>query len=322
MAQRLLIIHQGALGDVVLSFYALEMLKRQRGVRVDLLCRNRIGKVAHVLGVVDAWFDADEARFVRLFEKGKDPNLASFFHSYDAVVLVSFSSMLEEGVARYVEGKVFRLPPRPAVEAGMHIARHFVDEFEKSGFLQPRRSLLQYDFLPRKGLSPFCEASDPGDPFFIFHPGSGSRRKRWDLQRFMEVAARLGSDRGHLVFMVGPAELDLLPRLTLDAKEEGFSIETTDNLETVMERLAKARCFIGNDSGLSHLAGYMGTPTVSIFGPSDPKRWAPVGSRVTILRGQEACPPCFEIGEANCDESPCLAQVTVDMVLEAILAFV
>jgi ADP-heptose:LPS heptosyltransferase len=57
--------------------------------------------------------------------------------------------------------------------------------------------------------------------------------------------------------------------------------------------LQQARAFLGNDSGLSHLAGLLGVPTLALFGPTDPVHWSPLGPRVRVLRSEPlaALPP-------------------------------
>jgi heptosyltransferase-3 len=89
----------------------------------------------------------------------------------------------------------------------------------------------------------------------IFHPGSGSASKVWP--RFNELAQSL------------PGAVPL---------------PTTLPLPEVAEHLRNCRVFIGNDSGITHIAAYWGIPTVALFGPTDSKIWGPVGRRVKILQ--------------------------------------
>ena len=154
------------------------------------------------------------------------------------------------------------------------------------------------------------------DPILI-HPGAGSRRKRWAVDNFIAVAGAIREMKGgQAVFLLGPAESDLLP--FVKKRVEGkFQIRPIQDLCEVMTFMKTAACFIGNDSGLAHLAAVMGVPTVAIFGPSSPKRWRPLGKAVKILRGSSDCAPCFEIAKTNCDEPECLRGVSVDMVLDA-----
>src|SRR5271170_919840 len=98
----------------------------------------------------------------------------------------------------------------------------------------------------------------------VIHPFSGSRKKNWPLDRFQELAARLGEP---VRWLAGPE--DVLP-----------GADRFDDLGELAEWLAGARVYIGNDSGITHLAAAAGTPTVALFGPTDPKVWGPRGERV------------------------------------------
>ena len=82
--------------------------------------------------------------------------------------------------------------------------------------------------------------------------------------------------------------------------------------------LKESEGFIGNDSGISHLAAFTGVPTVVIFGPSSPKRWKPFGRSVEAVRPETDCSPCFETGKADCREMKCLEGTTPDMVINAL----
>jgi heptosyltransferase III len=112
--------------------------------------------------------------------------------------------------------------------------------------------------------------------FLAVHPGSGSPAKNWPAERFAEVARRLAGGRPWL-FVRGPAEATLpVPEGAVDAQD--WPLRT---LAAVFSRVA---LFIGNDSGASHLAAASGAPTLSLFGPSDPALWSPVGPAVATLR--------------------------------------
>jgi ADP-heptose:LPS heptosyltransferase len=102
----------------------------------------------------------------------------------------------------------------------------------------------------------------------ILHPGSGSPSKVWP--RFRELARLLP----HAEILLGPCESRLdVPNACL----ENLSV-----IE-VAEELRRCRLFIGNDSGITHIAAYWGTPTVALFGATNPRVWGPVGRRVRIL---------------------------------------
>ncbi len=148
-----------------------------------------------------------------------------------------------------------------------------------------------------------------------------------------------------MAFLVGIAEQDLLMSIKKRAAKGklsmGQSVELWDNLpqgncaghsggylyffiqdlSEVLALMKASSFFIGNDSGLTHLAAYMGVATVAVFGPSSPMRWTPMGDSVKLLRGTQDCLPCFEIAKDNCDDPQCLSGVSVNMVLDAVRGF-
>jgi ADP-heptose:LPS heptosyltransferase len=104
----------------------------------------------------------------------------------------------------------------------------------------------------------------------ILHPGSGGAKKCWPP--FRPLADRLEAP----AFLIGPAERDFdsgpYPRY------EGLT------LSAVADLLSGARAFVGNDSGITHLAGYLGCPTLALFGPTDPAVWGPIGRRIRVIQ--------------------------------------
>jgi ADP-heptose:LPS heptosyltransferase len=117
--------------------------------------------------------------------------------------------------------------------------------------------------VPRIAVTPAA----PGN-FAVIHPFASSRPKRWPLENFQAVAERLGMPVG---WCAGPEEqLDGAARF--------------DDLYELAAWLASARLYIGNDSGIAHLAAAVGVPVVAIFLATDPAIWAPRGPHVTVLR--------------------------------------
>jgi len=81
--------------------------------------------------------------------------------------------------------------------------------------------------------------------------------------------------------------------------------------------LQRAALFIGGDSGLAHLAVALGTPTVVLFGPSDPMKWGVRGPRHAVVLKKMSCAPCFIFGyHKPCRSIQCMADISVDDVME------
>jgi heptosyltransferase-2 len=113
------------------------------------------------------------------------------------------------------------------------------------------------------------------------HPGSGGARKRWPARRFAELAACLEAP---VLVVEGPADseacrefAEALPVSVLLGRATGMPLCRLAAL------LMESRGYIGNDSGVSHLAGALGVPTVAVFGPTDPAVWAPRGPEISVV---------------------------------------
>jgi ADP-heptose:LPS heptosyltransferase len=112
------------------------------------------------------------------------------------------------------------------------------------------------------------------------HPGSGSSTKNWPRKLFSEVARRLSGGEGWLL-VEGPADRDATEGL---AQAPHSRVARDWPIRVLAAALAEARLYVGNDSGVTHLAAAVGTPTVALFGPTDPLRWSPVGPCVAVVR--------------------------------------
>jgi ADP-heptose:LPS heptosyltransferase len=151
-------------------------------------------------------------------------------------------------------------------------------------------------------------------PLVIIHPGSGSRHKCVDPKLLTDLFKKYRSN-GILPLVVGgPADVDQVTVLRLSCNEP-FRVMQDLDLVSMAGVIGHADCFIGHDSGLTHLAACLQVPTVALFGPTDPIRWGPRGSHVTVVTGI----PCRCQGwEAvrRCAEKLCL-QFTLEQVLSA-----
>jgi ADP-heptose:LPS heptosyltransferase len=105
--------------------------------------------------------------------------------------------------------------------------------------------------------------------FAVIHPFSGSPRKNWPLDNFRRLARGL-ERRMPVRWCAGPEDPPLPDAHRLD------------DLYELACWLAQASLYIGNDSGITHLAAAVGTPVLAIFGPTDPAVWAPRGPHVRI----------------------------------------
>lgn len=116
----------------------------------------------------------------------------------------------------------------------------------------------------------------------VVHPGSGGLAKIWPLARWAALVRQL-LDVGHSVMIVlGPADEPLLD-FAEAMRNSGCSLCLDPELPQLAAILCRSRLTVGNDSGVSHLAAALGVPTIAVFGPASPAIWRPRGTKVQVL---------------------------------------
>jgi ADP-heptose:LPS heptosyltransferase len=117
----------------------------------------------------------------------------------------------------------------------------------------------------------------------LIHPGSGSPHKNLPAAQLAPIVEAIARQlEAPITLLCGPDDeqstADLLAHLA-----RPLPVERPSGLTDLTAHLRRARLYLGHDSGVSHLAAGLGVPTVAIFGPTDPRRWAPRGPRVAVL---------------------------------------
>lgn len=221
-------------------------------------------------------------------------------------LVIAFSRETSAAQASLSRLRVPHLVTTPEPPYGVHTAAHLLSalgplgidtEWEGPGAVEPLGSQAAVPQLD--------------DPQLVaIHPGSGGRWKCAPPSLFGLVARRLQSEGHRVVVVQGPADSD-----QVRAMDWGGELVVTGDLPTLHHLLSSAAAFIGNDSGATHLASLLGTPTVGLFGPTHPTTWHPLGPHVEVVRTCTRPPgPSIRI----CDDPNCLESITPEMVLAAL----
>jgi ADP-heptose:LPS heptosyltransferase len=307
---KLLIVHQGALGDFVAIFPAIIRLKKYYRC-IDVLCQTQLGKMAKKLGLVKQCYPLEAAAFALLYTNETDHSLAELLRQYAKIVVFSRSRPLEKSLNRMTGHRCLRLSPQPPAEKSIHITTYAIQNLVREGLLGKEDADLTDSCF---SLHPQENKKRPIDrKKILIHPGSGSIRKRWPISQFKQIESVLQSKGLKPEFVLGPAELDLANQLA----HQDRTIHSCSDLLDLVSLYKSAGGYIGNDSGASHLSAFMGLPTVVIFGPADPARWKPNGPFVEIIRPELECLPCFETDASNCPEPKCLDDTIPQAVMDA-----
>jgi hypothetical protein len=162
-------------------------------------------------------------------------------------------------------GALLVAPGRPPAGAVVHCATYLL------GTLAPLGIPAEVDARPLR-VAPL--ASDE----VLVHPGSGSMAKNWPAERFAALIRALDAP---VRLIVGEADAQAAKAVEAALGERLPRLEQPP-LAELAARLAGCRAYVGNDSGVSHLAGLCGARSVVLFGPTDPRVWRPLGPRVCV----------------------------------------
>jgi heptosyltransferase-3 len=320
VTNHILIWHQGALGDLLLAGPALAALSRHYPrARITALGHPELWRLFSLSLPLDEVFDSGEARWAPLFAETPLPR------------------ELRERLALFQLALVFAPRPQPLLlkhlgQAGI-AAVHWLPSFpettgvEAVAALQARRLAalglacepapftLEVG-LPRHEALP--ELAGP-DPWLAVAPGSGHPCKNWPLSHYYEVSRALAWEYElKVVWLAGPAEDSMLPYLEALARAQGQVLLAHRPLARVAQVLSRCRLYLGNDSGLTHLAAAVGSPEVlALFGPTDPRVWAPLGPQVHTLTAPCSQAPCAVGRTIACPEPRCLQELAPETVLAA-----
>lgn len=283
---RFLILRGGAIGDFILTLPALQALRdRWPDAYIELVGYPHIANLALAAGLVDHVESLDRADAARLFtwrptfSEEQAEHLRSFdlvisyLHDPDGVVKANLKAA---GVKQVIYGS-------PLVEEG-HAIDHLLKPLETLAIYgekpAPRLALKAEEkgreWLTARGLS--------GDVVAI-HPGSGSPKKNWPAENFIKLTEQL-RESGQMYLMIF-GEADGAVAELIRRRMHGVVELSGCTLVELASVLSACRAFVGNDSGITHIAAALGLRTIALFGPSNPDRWGPRGEHVSVIKAPD-----------------------------------
>lgn len=161
-----------------------------------------------------------------------------------------------------------------------------------------------------------------GKELVVCNTGSGRALKNWPVERFAGLIAWLCNERNAAVLLLGTAEQAGDATIVMSGCRPGSiasAVGDTTLIETI-GLLCRASLYIGNDSGLTHLAARLGVATVALYsGVESPGNWAPVGPDVTVLHAPVSCSPCHIQEQRDCiGRRACLMNISEAFVREIV----
>jgi len=357
---RILVVKLAGIGDLLLATPALQALRETYPqATIDLLVTPASAGLLDSWNVVNDIIVLDKYLFDSPRQLLKNPKLLSQLtplfqelrdKNYDAVVLMHHLTLpfgrLKYEALTFATGAKWRVGLdnghgwflnvriKDAGFGVLHEAEYNLALVEAMGSTIRRANL----FVPlsdeeRRGAWRLVynnvSVSETAQPIIAMHPGSGgfSTARRWAPERFAQLADTLFRNvGGQLLLVGGPEEVqlhqDIMGMMQSEMPVRSFADKGSIKVTTAVLELADL--FIGNDTGLMHLAVAVNTPTVAIFGLSNHKAWGPYtgthdSKRATVVRLDLPCMPCFYSGHLlgtpeGCSVRDCLGLLGVDPV--------
>ncbi len=313
---KILLWHQGALGDLQLAGPALQAVRRRypRARLTGLGQPQPWGLLSHTLSLEAVW-DSSESGWGPLFADAPlPPELRARLAGFQLALVFTpgpnppvLARLQQAGIPAVAWVPSF--PEAGSEAVAVHQARHLAG-LGLSGAGSFRL------VLPPEWESEAVLPEEAG--WLAVAPGSGHAKKNWPLGHYYEVSRDLAWQyRLRVVWLAGPAEAALIAYLKPLAAAQGQVLLADASLARVAAALRRCRLFLGNDSGLSHLAAALDGPRVlALFGPTDPAIWAPAGARVRVLSGPCPQAPCARGREISCPQPQCLQDLSPATVME------
>jgi len=281
---RITVVRPGGLGDTILLLPTLQWFRgRLPDAVLTLIGSTWAEKLLPLIPIPLQFASFDSRQFARLFVAGALQPLPPALGEADAVILYTSDpgGPLAANLTRGCSGPVVIWPTAPAL--GLHAAAHFAGAVSEGRPKLPEPTLS----VPEKARRWAAEWLGPriGDGIHpvAIHPGSGGGAKRWPPEAFAEVHGRLGKP---VLLIQGPADTAACAALhSLIASSRPLALASDLGIVELAAVLDQCELFVGNDSGVSHLAAALGVPTIAVFGATDPSVWAPAGRRLAAVGG-------------------------------------
>ncbi len=327
--QSFLVVHQGALGDFVLALPAFKAMREAfPHARAVIMGYPRILELVEKRFYADEIFSVDQKGMATFFvrEGVLDFTLSEFFKRFDLIVVFGKDGegTVVGNLRRVCQGQILPINSFPPWDEKVHVTDHLLKQFASSGLpasdSNPRLHLNDSDrewardFWKRGGVAP-----EEQSKVIILHPGSGSKKKVWPLDRFLNLAHALQDYFGSKVLIIlGPAEGQEVQTAFEGTRPTEFIKAKGLTLLQLASVMAGCWFFIGNDSGVSHMAAALGLPTLVIFGPTDSRVWSPKGEKTFVVRREIPCSPCPQERFFRCKDFECLRGIEMGEVLKGL----
>jgi lipopolysaccharide heptosyltransferase II len=332
--RRVLVVRLRSIGDTVLatpSLYALCRFLPQ--AQIDILLESWVAPVLEGLPVVDNIITveresaASRARVARRL-RAEHYDVAYNLHGGTTATLLLRASGAKHrvGYSSYQYSRLYNHAAPPPTELWGKEKTHSVEQqlalLGWTGVPVSDRPITRLAVTDKASASVYLRLRaagiDEAEPVALIHPAAAFDTKQWAISNFARVAEKLSARGFRCVAISAPSEKQVIAELVENSSAQ-LTTFTDLSLPEVTALAAYSHLFVGNDSGIAHIASAVQTPSVVIFGSSNVAHWRPwTIAPAEVVREELPCQPCPGYFCAEFDAPECIRRVTVERVTEAI----
>jgi len=299
---RVVVFHQGALGDFLMAASAIEELARVLGgARVDFWSKPEHVALLAGKDYAGECLSPDGALIARLLQDDlwRTADLPEFLLEAERIFIFgqTGSRVVADRLARRLPAEVSWIQSFPAENnADTHVSDFLRRQLKGLGWpISGRPIRLCPPADEKQAAKDFLRELGILSPPVLIHPGSGGRRKVWPLGNWRSLIEWMRCELSLQVLLsIGPADeyMDEFSRVMIAAGVPSVGGLSALRLSALLSLCA---LYIGSDSGVSHLAAAVGAPAIAVFGPTDPGVWGPRGQNATAVRRRWEESDIFEL---------------------------
>jgi heptosyltransferase-3 len=258
---------------------------------IEILGYPHVIELAHGRYYADATRSIDAKPMAGFFVPNGilEPALMDYFGGFNLVISYLFDpdSIFANNVRRCGVKQLVEASPRPRE---LHAAEHYCKPLESLAiYVDAPRPRLYLSEADRAAASGFLKMAGR-EPIVAVHPGSGSEKKNWPIEKFAAVTRWVVDElAAQLLVVEGEADERAVQKMAELLENRRFTLARGLKLVELAAVLERCALFLGNDSGVTHLAAAVGTPTVALFGAASRAIWEPRAwrSEVRVVRFSE-----------------------------------
>lgn len=322
--QKILIIKPSALGDIVHSLPFLRVVKKSfPGAQIDWVVAHGLHTFLEGHPMINHLWVIKKDQWKKMNRLGRTlseiTTLARDLKKQQYDLSIDLSGLLRSGLITWIAGAEYKLGFKESDEGSPFFYTHkiagsmdihAIDRYlEIARFMGCSIDKIGYPFAPYN-KNPEIIKKLP-KTFAVICPSAGKPANRWSAKKFGKLTAKLPCKS---VVIASGAEADIAQQVVAHSKGKALSVAGQTSLKELIAVIEKARFFVCNDTGPMHIAAALNIPVFAIFGPANPIRTGPYGTRHTVIQQALDCSPCYAQKPCTRHDFKCMRTLSVEKV--------